>query len=56
MKLRHISADTLRSIHSIFETGVAKTEQNQYTEEQWDEILATFDEMYYEFIYKCDQH
>lgn len=49
---KRIDANTLRAIHEIFECGVALTE-SIYTDEQWDEILSTFDEMYYEFMNRC---
>lgn len=54
---KKIDATILRAINGIFEYGVeAVIEQlgeDCYTEEQWDEIEATFDEMYREFMYKC---
>jgi hypothetical protein len=54
---KKIDAAILRAINGIFEYGVeAVIEQlgvDCYTEEQWDEIEVTFDEMYREFMYKC---
>jgi hypothetical protein len=52
MTPKHISPDTLRAIHEIFEYGLAMTDVT-YTDEQLEEICNTFDEMYYEFMYKC---
>lgn len=53
MKQKNISPDTLRAIHSIFELGLAMTDDLEFTDDQVEEICTTFDEMYYEFMNKC---
>lgn len=50
--MKKIDANVLRAIHEIFARGLALTETN-YTDEQYDEICTTFDEMYHEFMHKC---
>jgi hypothetical protein len=52
MTPKHISPDTLRAIHEIFEYGLVHID-TEFTDEQVEEICTTFDEMYYEFMNKC---
>lgn len=50
--MKHIDTNVLRTIHEIFERGLALTDV-VYPDEQLEEICATFDEMYYEFMNRC---
>lgn len=49
-----MEAKVLRAIHEIFECGLALTDVI-YTDEQVEEICATFDELYWSAMRKCEK-